>query len=186
MCKLRSASYAYSYPGFYQTSMQWNATYMHMFHATSHRSQDRFMKNASTTCAELSRFLLTRYLSCLSYVPCRRGHRDPTYFLKGLKQTPFHSFYLAGSFLHIRPAFAATISKSRGQTMQRMSLYLPSPVFSHGTTICCALSRFLSFLYQNTTKMSPRLWRSHINTKGMTGNRTSCAIWLQPSLYPQH
>lgn len=106
--------------------------------------------------------------------------------LKHLKQTPFHSFYLAGSFLYIRPAFAATIDKSRGQTMHRMSLYLPSPVFSHGTTICCALSRLLSFLYQNTTKMSQRLWRSHINTKGMTGNRTSCAIWLQPSLYPQH
>ena len=32
----------------------------------------------------------------------------------------------------IRPAFAMTINKSQGQTMQRVGLYLPQPVFSHG------------------------------------------------------
>ena len=32
----------------------------------------------------------------------------------------------------IRPAFAMTINKSQGQTMRRVGVYLPQPVFSHG------------------------------------------------------
>jgi len=31
-----------------------------------------------------------------------------------------------------RPAFAMTINKSQGQTLQYMGLYLPQPVFGHG------------------------------------------------------
>ena len=32
----------------------------------------------------------------------------------------------------VRPAFAMTINKSQGQTLQRAGIYLPAPVFSHG------------------------------------------------------
>jgi ATP-dependent DNA helicase PIF1 len=32
----------------------------------------------------------------------------------------------------IRPAFAMTISKSQGQTLDVVGIYLPKPVFSHG------------------------------------------------------
>jgi hypothetical protein len=43
----------------------------------------------------------------------------------------------------IRPAFAMTINKSQGQTFERVGIYLPSPVFSHGQ-LYVAFSRAVS------------------------------------------
>jgi ATP-dependent DNA helicase PIF1 len=40
----------------------------------------------------------------------------------------------------VRPAFAMTINKSQGQTMERVGIYLPTPCFSHGQ-LYVAMSR---------------------------------------------
>jgi len=37
----------------------------------------------------------------------------------------------------VRVAFAITINKSQGQTFNNVGVYLPSPVYSHGLTLCC-------------------------------------------------
>jgi hypothetical protein len=41
-------------------------------------------------------------------------------------------FKLERTQFPVRPAYSMTINKSQGQTFQRIGLYLPSPVFSHG------------------------------------------------------
>lgn len=41
-------------------------------------------------------------------------------------------FTFQGRQFPVRPAFAMTINKSQGQTLQRVGIYLPSPCFSHG------------------------------------------------------
>ena len=40
----------------------------------------------------------------------------------------------------LRPAFAFTINKAQGQTLEQTGLYLPKPVFTHGQSYV-ALSR---------------------------------------------
>lgn len=57
-------------------------------------------------------------------------------FIPRLNITPSDTenwpFTLCRRQFPIRPAFAMTINKSQGQTFQRVGIYLPKPVFSHG------------------------------------------------------
>ena len=62
-------------------------------------------------------------------------------------------------------AFSMTINKSQGQTLSRVGLYLPQPVFSHGQ-LYVALSRITS--YQNIKVL---IDNSRVNSqKGRTRN----------------
>ncbi|KAG3027022.1 hypothetical protein PC123_g5738 [Phytophthora cactorum] len=53
------------------------------------------------------------------------------------------SFRLRRKQFPVQPAFAMTISKAQGQTVQNLGLYLPTPCFSHGQ-LYVALSRVTS------------------------------------------
>ena len=62
-------------------------------------------------------------------------HKDSCVFLPRIDMSPTESdlpFKLIRRQFPVLPAFAMTINKSQGQTFDRVGIYLPEPVFSHG------------------------------------------------------
>lgn len=71
------------------------------------------------------------------------SHQGERTFLPRIKLSPSDSdcpFKFHRLQFPIRPAFALTIDKSQGQTLEKLGLFLTSPVFSHGQ-LYTALSR---------------------------------------------
>ena len=76
----------------------------------------------------------------------------------------------------VRPAFAMTVNKSQGQTLERMSLFLPSPVFTHGQ-LYVALSRVSSPLSVHIFLPLPR--SSHNPTTLLPPNTTRNVVYTE-------
>ena len=62
-------------------------------------------------------------------------HKGNRVFLPRIDMSPSENdlpFRLIRRQFPVLPAFAMTINKSQGQTFERVGIYLPEPVFSHG------------------------------------------------------
>ena len=72
---------------------------------------------------------------CIQAIILTGANKGNAVFIPRIKLVPSDTnlpFVLERSQLPLRLAYSMTINKAQGQTFDRVGIYLPSPVFSHG------------------------------------------------------
>lgn len=99
------------------------------------------IRNISSTDCNGSRYLITHIGA--RHLVCRSLSSDRTIYIPRIKLSPppqTFPFEMIRFQFPLRPAFALTINKSQGQTLQSVGLLMTSQVFGHGQ-LYVALSR---------------------------------------------
>jgi len=95
------------------------------------------LRNMPSGLANGTRLIVVKLMQHIIDVEITTGpDKGRRVFIPHLNITPFDTkrmpFTLCRRQFPLRPAFAMTINKAQGQTLQTVGVYLPKPVFCHG------------------------------------------------------
>jgi hypothetical protein len=95
------------------------------------------LRNMSSGLANGTRLIVVKLMQHIIDAKIATGpDKGKRVFISRLNIIPFDTermpFILRRRQFPLRPAFAMTINKAQGQTLQTVGVYLPKPVFCHG------------------------------------------------------